>query len=319
MKLLKILVFWRLTYDNAGRIIEVVNNKFNKYGFPEMDICRNIIPTDNTTLFVCSGMQELKNRFQTPDNSTYSSLQSCIRTNDLDAIGDGTHLSSFEMIGNFSFSAIEYKKSCEMWLEIVDVLGVMPDYVTFHPECEEHQKIWESLGQTTVESEECVWSDGDIGGYCTEMFKSDIEIGNLVNTAGTMTDVGFGAERLAMFMENKDRADMTSLFPQVDNPVLRDHLRTIDLLHENNVFPGNKRRNYISRLLIRRCLAQSDLDFFRNYEFFQWFADEHQRKEKAILSAKSSIRRHRNKDYQFWFATFGVLPEEIDRLKLEFL
>ena len=29
---------------------------------------------------------------------------------------------------------------------------------------------------------ECLWSDGNIGGYCTEFYKNDIEIGNIVNT-----------------------------------------------------------------------------------------------------------------------------------------
>ena len=86
-------------------LIEVINIKFIKYGFPKLEICRNIVPTDNTTLFVCSGMQELKPKFANPDGRTHSSIQSCIRTNDLDSIGDGTHLSSFEMIGNFSFAA----------------------------------------------------------------------------------------------------------------------------------------------------------------------------------------------------------------------
>ncbi len=284
-----------------------------------MEICTNIIPTDNTTLFICSGMQELKSKFQNPDNSTYASLQSCIRTNDLDEIGDGTHLSSFEMVGNFSFGGIKYEKSCKMWLEIVRELDVLPDYITVHPQKEDHRKIWENLGQVVKDSEDCEWSDGSIGGYCTEMFKNGIEIGNLVNTNDTMTDVGFGMERILMFMEQKDRVDLTSVFPQSDNPILRDHLRTLSLLWTNNVFSGNKGRNYITRLLIRRCLLECELENFRNWEFFDWFAEENEKKQKSYKTAKSNIIRHRNKDYKFWRDTFGILPKELDKLRQDFL
>ena len=311
-----------MTYDNAGRILKIVNEKFNRYGFPSLTINQNIIPSDNSTLFICSGMQELKSKFAEPDNSTYSSLQSCIRTNDLDSIGDGTHLSSFQMLGNFSFCGPEYQKSCEMWLEIFHKLQIVPDYVTYHPNCPQHQKIWQELGLSTVESTDCEWSDGNIGGYCTEIFKDNIEIGNLVNTSNAMTDVGFGWERLMMFAEHKSRVDETSLFPQVNNYILRDHLRTIELLHVNNIYPDNKGRNFITKKLIRRCLNEESLDFFQDYfkqdpqtAIFKWFADEDKRKTKAINSAKSSLIKHRNKDYQFWKESFGLLPFEIDKLK----
>lgn len=267
-------------------------------------------------------MQELKPRFANPDGSTYSSLQSCIRTNDLDSIGDGTHLSSFQMLGNFSFCGPEYKKSCEMWLEILTELDIIPDYITYHPNCPQHQKIWTELGVPTTESLDCEWSDGNIGGYCTELFKNEIEIGNLVNTLGYSSDIGMGLERILMFAEHKTRIDETRLFPNVDNYILRDHLRTIELLHVNNIYPDNKGRHFITKKLIRTCLNEASLDFFQDYfskipqtDIFKWFADENKRKTTAINSAKSSLIRHRNKDYSFWKESFGLLPFEIDKLK----
>ena len=53
------------------------------------------------------------------------------------------------------------------------------------------------------EDNECVWTDGDITGYCTEFYKDDIEIGNIVNTLDTCIDVGFGLERI-LFILNKE-------------------------------------------------------------------------------------------------------------------
>ena len=48
-------------------------------------------------------------RLRSPDGSAYGSLQCCVRTNDLDLVGDGTHLTSFGMLGNFSFNGPEYR------------------------------------------------------------------------------------------------------------------------------------------------------------------------------------------------------------------
>uniref|UniRef100_UPI0039C3A3FF hypothetical protein n=1 Tax=Pseudomonas aeruginosa TaxID=287 RepID=UPI0039C3A3FF len=85
-----------------------------------------------------------------------------------------------------------------------------------------------SLGYEVVDDLDCQWSDGEIGGYCSEVYWRGIEIGNLVNTLGTMTDVGFGFERLMMAIEGKSRVDETSLFDQSLNPILRDHVRALD-------------------------------------------------------------------------------------------
>lgn len=282
-----------------------------------MDICQNVIPTDNSTLFICSGMQELKPRFSNPDGSVHSSLQSCIRTNDLEEIGDGTHLSSFEMIGNFSFGGVEYRESCKMWLEIVLELGIVPDYITHHPSCPRHKEIWEALGQTVLESLDCEWSDGNIGGYCTEMFKDGVEIGNLVNTSGSMTDVGFGLERLLMLVEDKKRVDETSVFDHNLNPIVRDHVRTLDLLWKNDVGLGARGKEYITRLLVRKCLSFYLLERFRDYEFFSYFEGEETKRENAFNSAKGSVRKHRNKDYAWWKQAFGLMPYEVDHLKSE--
>lgn len=283
-----------------------------------MEIRNNIIPSDNSTLFISAGMQDFGEKFRHPDNSVYSTLQSCIRTTDLDQIGDGTHLSSFEMLGNFSFSAIEYKKSCEMWLDIVENLGLLPDYITCHPDKEAHSRIWQSLGQKVITQEDCVWSDGDIGGYCTEMFRNGLEIGNLVNTLEHSTDVGFGLERMLMLLENKDRVDDTSIFSaHEENFVIRDHVRTINLFWLNNVFPGNKGRNYISRTLIRRCLFEADLDKFKQYQFYEWMCGEKKLQDNKLNTARSNLRRHKNKPFDFWKETFGLTQYEHTSLMAE--
>jgi len=140
----------------------VVNNRFSEYGFPLYED-RKIIPVDDTTLFVCSGMQQLKSSFKKCNGDTYGSLQSCVRTNDLELVGDGSHLTHFVMLGNFSFGGPDYDHSVRMWHNILVDLGLFSSCtVHVHPEQEKHKNVWRNLGWPIVEDSECVWSDGDI-------------------------------------------------------------------------------------------------------------------------------------------------------------
>ena len=101
--------------------MEVVERRFEQSGFP-LVVDRNILPHgDDSTLFVCSGMQRVKDRFHCPDGGRYGSLQSCVRTDDIELVGDGSHLTYFEMLGNFSFGGDGYEVSVELWTSILSV------------------------------------------------------------------------------------------------------------------------------------------------------------------------------------------------------
>ena len=61
---------------------------------------------DESLLFNGAGMIQFKPYFRgvaTPEHSRLTTVQKCVRTNDIDEVGDATHLSFFEMLGNFSF------------------------------------------------------------------------------------------------------------------------------------------------------------------------------------------------------------------------
>jgi alanyl-tRNA synthetase len=184
-------------------------------------------------------MQVVKPKFSKPDNSHYSSLQSCLRTIDLDLVGDGTHLTYFEMIGSFSFGNNDYASSAQMWHNIVTELKIPVTHVTVHPTQKHHEQIWSNLGYMVQPDEGCTWSDGEIGGFCCELFVKDLEIGNLVNPLEHSVDVGFGLERLVQVIEGKNRVDETSLFNQNWHPIVRDHVRSVTHLLQHQIVPGN--------------------------------------------------------------------------------
>jgi alanyl-tRNA synthetase len=262
-------------------------------------------------------MQRFRHRFRTPDHTRHGSLQSCIRTNDLELVGDGSHLTYFQMLGNFSFGGGDYSDSVRMWDRILDDLGIKPRVteVRVHPSRPDQRRLWDHLGYSTLEDGSCEWSDGLIGGTCSEVFVGSLELGNLVNPLGHSTDVGFGWERIIQLLEGVDRVDGSSLFRQDLHPIVRDHSRTIDVLYENRIDPGNKGRRYVCRRLLRRIIPR--LGGPEEFRFQEWLRKEKELREEKLKLGRRMIgaKRFRDRPSGFWWETFGLLPEEVQELR----
>ncbi len=66
----------------------------------------SLIPADTTVLFTTAGMQQFIPYLSgevNPPNKRLCSIQKCIRTSDISEVGDESHLTFFEMLGNWSF------------------------------------------------------------------------------------------------------------------------------------------------------------------------------------------------------------------------
>jgi len=113
---------------------------------------------DPTTLFISAGMQPLVPYLlgePHPLGKRLCSLQRCLRTGDIESVGDVFHLTFFEMLGNWSLGDY-WKKEALSWSYefLTKVLGL--DSRRFHvtifagdknaPKDEESEKIWLSLG-----------------------------------------------------------------------------------------------------------------------------------------------------------------------------
>jgi alanyl-tRNA synthetase len=255
-------------------------------------------------------MQLLKPKFQSPDGTSHGNIQYCVRTNDLDLVGDGTHLTFFQMIGSFGFGTNDYEHHVELWVSIMRDLSLPISYVNVSY-LSHFERFWERYYPLRY-SDDCVWSDGNIGGYCSELFtESGLEVGNLVNPLGHSVDVGFGYERMLQVMSGSDRVDQTELFRQDLDPVSRDHFRTLFVLEEQGINPGNKGRNYVCRRLLRRYLRLNP----DTTDFPNWSGPERDRIEKSLREGRRYFKRNPDKPEIFWWDTFGILPEELALLK----
>jgi len=131
----------------------------------------SLVPDDPSVLLTTAGMQQFK-RYYTGELNAQSdfgvrrttSIQKCFRTSDIDEVGDNTHLTFFEMMGNFSFGPVGsddpldngkegyFKRSAIVWgyEYLTNILHIDPQrmYVTIFagddqiPKDEESYAIW---------------------------------------------------------------------------------------------------------------------------------------------------------------------------------
>ena len=261
----------------------------------------SLLPSDPSVLFTTAGMQQFKPYYlgeKSPYGKNVVSCQKCIRTSDIDEVGDERHLTFFEMLGNFSFGGYFKEEAIKLAYEfVVKELGLKIDYVTIFGGDSEVQRddtsknVWLSLGIKDIHEcgrDDNFWGPTGEEGPCgptTEIYVDGIEIWNIVfneffcdknkkleklKTPGV--DTGMGLERLAMVVQNKDNLFQTDLFENILNlipnelnerkkRIITDHVRSISFLIFDGVRPSNKDQGYILRRLVRRVVAYEFLNF----------------------------------------------------------
>ncbi len=139
-------------------------------------------PGDPTLLFTSAGMVQFKPYFLGQAKAPHSRLttvQKCFRTSDIDSVGDSSHLTFFEMLGNFSVG--DYFKAEAIpwaWEFVTEVLKLDPArlWAAVYLDDDEAFGLWRQVGLPEERirryaEEHNYWFSGDVGpcGPCSEL------------------------------------------------------------------------------------------------------------------------------------------------------
>ena len=89
----------------SKQIIDTFLNFFKQNGHTQIKNSSIVPENDPTLLFINAGMAPIKRCFtgeEEPVSKRMCNVQTCIRTNDIESVGDRHHLTSFNMLGSWS-------------------------------------------------------------------------------------------------------------------------------------------------------------------------------------------------------------------------
>ena len=220
---------------------------FKSKGHTQIPSASLVPENDSTTLFISAGMQPLVPYLLGalhPAGKRLVNFQKCVRTGDIDEVGDTFHHTFFEMLGNWSLGDYFKEDSIKWSYEfLTQELDIAPERIKVSVfagndeavKDEESAQIWRSLGIPEdkimyLGKEDNWWATGITGpcGPDTEIFVDGVEIWNNVFMAfnrkadGSLeelprknVDTGMGLERALAVLNGSDDNYQTDLFAPI--------------------------------------------------------------------------------------------------------
>jgi len=219
---------------------------FVKKGHKTIPAASLIPENDPSVLFTTAGVQQFKRYYQHPEEALSSKIvtvQPCFRTSDIDEVGDNTHLTFFEMLGNFSFNDYFKEKAVDLAIEfLTKELNLKLADLEFYifggdkeaPRDDESERILKARKITRIKEgnrNNNFWGPtGDEGpcGPTIDIYSNGIEIWSLVfneyykNPDGSYrpletkgVDTGMGLERMLVVLNGLTNVYETDVFVDV--------------------------------------------------------------------------------------------------------
>ena len=216
---------------------------FKSKGHKEIKNSSLIPENDPTVLFTTAGMHPIVPYLlgqPHPAGKLLVNVQRCIRTGDIDEVGDETHHTFFEMLGDWSLGDYFKKGAIENSFEfLTKVLEIPKEKISVTcfagdkdaSKDEESAKIWKDLGIKKISflpKENNWWGPAGTTGPCgpdTEMFVNEVEIwndvfmqynktqdGKFIPLVKKNVDTGMGVERTVALLNNLKDNYLTSCF-----------------------------------------------------------------------------------------------------------
>ncbi|MAF42732.1 MAG: alanine--tRNA ligase [Parcubacteria group bacterium] len=223
----------------------------------------SLIPKDPSVLLTSAGMQQFKEYFlgePSPYGKKVASSQKCFRTSDIEEVGDVSHLTFLEMLGNFSFGNYFKEEAIKLAYEFLFKKLKLPlkeaRFTVFGgdkevPLDEESILIWKKLGIPEEKIKKCgrednFWGPTGVEGPCgptTEIHFGGVEVWNIVFNEYYCdskkklkplkqkgVDTGMGLERLAMVSQEKTSVFEIDLF----EPIIKEIEKSSAKIYDKN-------------------------------------------------------------------------------------
>ena len=292
------------------KAIEIRNkylNFFKKHNHNIIPSSSLIPENDPSVLFTTAGMQPLVPYLlgeKHPEGTRLTDYQKCLRTNDIDEVGDNRHCTYFEMLGNWSLGDYFKKESISWSFEfLTKVLNIPVNRLAVTvfkgddkvPYDKEAHDLWLNLGisegHIASTTEDNFWAAGETGpcGTDTEIFyfRSDEDIPEVFDTEDDRW-VEIWNNVFMQFKRNKDGSIENLPKKNVDTGM--GYERVVAVLE-------GKTDNYTSSLwidVIKLIESISNKKYIGNEESMRIIAD-HIRTAVFILADDAKIKPS-NKD-----------------------
>lgn len=236
----------------SGDLREKFLKFFGERGHKVIPSASLVPENDPSVLFTTAGMQQFKRYYLFPDEAPaarVTTCQKCLRTGDIDEVGDESHLTFFEMLGNFSFgypdkgeSYFKEEAISYAWEFLTEILKIDKSriYATYFsgdknvPEDIISKEILQTIdGLKKIKPQgfkDNFWSlgtEGSPGGPTVEFYVDGIEVWNLVfnhfvfkngeylESDQKGVDTGMGLERLAAVIQDKRDVYETDIYEPI--------------------------------------------------------------------------------------------------------
>ena len=209
------------------------------------------IINNQDTVFISAGIQPLlksARENQILDCEKVYLPQPVIRTQYSESIEEGSSIAFTNVTtATFNNSEEEHLKMVKDWYNFLNEIGISKNNIS-----------------TLSDVYETRWDDLDLIGKRTFHYYNNLEIGDTTFfskiakngksiSVKTMSDLGFGLERLRWRATNKSYYDLYSKFDEIDLKV-KAYLSALALLAVNEVKPSNKNAGYRVRLFSKKLI-----------------------------------------------------------------
>lgn len=267
-----------LARELRRRYIDFFSKKYDHSEIPTS----SVVPKDDpTVLFNTAGMQPLVPFLmgkKHPNGTRLVNSQKCIRTNDIDEVGDNTHNTFFEMLGNWSLGDYFKKESIEMSWEFLTSsiedggLGLDPKRICVtcfegdenSPKDEEAAGIWEEQG--FVRASDCKPGDGNMNRIYFFGAEENWWSPGPVGPCGPDTEIFYfmGDIEDEKFLNGEYHVnDEADLYIEIWNNVFMQYYRDADgkfsELEKTNVDTGMGLERVVSALQGVNCVYETEL------------------------------------------------------------